>query len=341
MKNKVLLLVNTGTPDKPEVKEVRRFLSEFLNDKRVIDLPWLFRKVLVNLIIVPFRAPKSAKLYRRLWTDKGSPLLYNLDNLVIKVQEKLNSEYSVYGVMRYGNPALADILKVLENSPPEQLVIFPLYPHYASSTTGSVIELTASIIKTWNVIPEIRFVGQFYSHPVYLDIMADHIRKYDPEKFDHVLFSYHGLPLSHIQKIHPDSDCNKCTCDESFPLDGTFCYKAVCYETTRLLSSKLDLPAEKFSTSFQSRLTKNWLDPFTDETLINLARSGRKRVLVIAPSFVADCLETTIEIKEEYQALFKNEGGEELVLVESLNENDEWVDSLIRISGSFAEQDCY
>jgi len=332
MKNKVLLLVNTGTPDRPEVKEVRRFLSEFLNDKRVIDLPWLFRKILVNLIIVPFRAPKSAKLYRRLWTGNGSPLLYNLNNLVTKVQSKLKDRYKVIGVMRYGNPSLSGILDEMKNNPPGQLIVFPLYPHYASSTTGSVKELTADKVSSWNLMPELRFIDQFYSNPVYLNTMADHILNYGPGKFDHVLFSYHGLPLSHIQKIHPETDCSSCTCEESFPTEGASCYKAVCYETTRLLSIKLNLPSEKFSTSFQSRLTKKWLSPFTDETLIQLARSGRKRVLVIAPSFVADCLETTIEIKEEYQALFKKEGGEELILVDSLNANDDWARALIQIA---------
>jgi ferrochelatase len=332
MKNKVLLLVNTGTPDKPEVKEVRRFLSEFLNDKRVIDLPWLFRKILVNLIIVPFRAPKSTKLYRRLWTGNGSPLLSNLNSLVTKVQSRLIDQYKVIGVMRYGKPSLAEVLQKMKDTPPDQLIVFPLYPHYASSTTGSVKELTAVNAKIWNVIPELRFVGQFYSHPDYLNAMADHIGKYGPEKFDHVLFSYHGLPINHIQKIHPETDCSKCNCDKNFPANGAMCYKAVCYETTRLLAAKLHLTSEKVSTSFQSRLTKKWVGPFTDETLIQLARSGRKRVLVIAPSFVADCLETIIEIGEEYQILFRKEGGEEIVLAESLNDKDYWADAVISIA---------
>jgi len=234
--------------------------------------------------------------------------------------------------MIYGKPSLREILNKMKNNPPDQLIVFPLYPHYASSTCGSVIELTADIVRTWNVIPEIRFIGQFYSHPGYLNLMTDHISKYNPAKFDHVLFSYHGLPLSHIQKIHAGSDYTKCTCDVSFPVNGTFCYKAVCYETTKLLSAKLSLPSEKCSTSFQSRLTKKWLEPFTDETLIKLARSGKKRVLVVAPSFVADCLETTIEIKEEYLLLFRKEGGQELILVESLNDEDAWSDVLIRLA---------
>lgn len=333
MENRVLLIVNTGTPDKPEVKDVRRFLSEFLNDKRVIDLPWLFRKILVNLIIVPFRAPKSTGLYKRLWTRDGSPLLHNLNSLVNKIQSKLNGRDKVIGVMRYGNPSLSEALNSMSKNPPDKMVVFPLYPHYASSTTGSVIELTAGIVRNWEVIPEIRFVGQFYSRPEYLDAMADHVKKYVPEEYDHILFSYHGLPLSHIQSIHPESDCRECNCGEKFPENGAFCYKATCYETTRLLSAKLNLSSERISTSFQSRLTKKWLSPFTDETLIRLARSGKKRVLVIAPSFVADCLETIIEIKEEYSVLFRSEGGEELVVADSLNYSDEWADSLIKIAG--------
>lgn len=332
MANKVLLIVNTGTPDKPEVKDVRRFLSEFLNDKRVIDLPWLLRKILVNLIIVPFRAPKSTKLYKRLWTADGSPLLNNLKKLETKIQFRLQNRYNVMGVMRYGTPSLRETLNSMKNNPPEELVVFPLFPHYASSTTGSVIELTAGIVRNWNVIPEIRFVGQFYSRREYLDTMADHIIKYDPDKYDQILFSYHGLPLSHIQSVHRDRDCRECKCWEKFPVDGAFCYMATCYETTRLLSAKLKLPPDKISTSFQSRLTKKWLGPFTDETLIKLARSGRKRVLVIAPSFVADCLETTIEIKEEYMNIFRNAGGEELTLVEGLNGSDAWANALISIA---------
>lgn len=331
MKDKVLLIINTGTPDKPEVREVRRYLSEFLNDKRVIDLPWPLRMILVNLVIIPFRAPKSALLYKKLWTDQGSPLLFNLNNLVRKVQCRLMN-YKVYGVMRYGNPSLGKLLKKLKANPPEQLIIFPLYPHYASSTTGSVYDYIQNELKNWNVIPELQFVGQFYSHREYLNVMSDQISKYDPGKFDHILFSYHGLPLTHIHSIHPDTGPNECTCTEKMPQHGAFCYKATCYETTRLLSEKLKLKKENCSTSFQSRLSKNWITPFTDMRLNVLAEMGCKKVLVISPSFVADCLETTIEIKEDYSKQFRSAGGDNIVLVDSLNYNDEWVDALIRIS---------
>lgn len=334
MKKKVILIVNTGTPGKPDIKYVRRFLSEFLNDCQVIDLPWLLRKLLVNLIVVPFRAPKSTKLYRRLWTGKGSPLLVYMESLVLKLQKKLKGEYSVYGAMRYGNPSLKDILKKIKSESVDEITVFPLYPQYASSTTGSVHEFIMKEIQTWNIIPVICFTGQFYSHPSFIDAFANQVKRYNPEMYDHVLFSYHGLPLRHIQKAHPANDYSVCDCHIRLPEHGIYCYKATCYETSRLLAEKLNLIPESYSTSFQSRLSKNWLTPFTDMTLKELIQKGKKRVLVVAPSFVADCLETIIEINDENQNLFKQWGGEELVLVESLNDNDDWVEAIIEIAKS-------
>lgn len=332
MQNRILLLINTGTPEKPETRHVRSYLSEFLNDKRIIDLPWITRKILVNLIIVPFRAPKSARLYRKLWTEHGSPLLYNLNNLVKKVQNQVKNDYQVYAAMRYGKPSLAEILRNLQKQQPEEIIVFPLFPQYASSTTGSVNELILSEIKKWNIIPGIRFIEQFYSHPSYIDVIAGKIKSYDESRYDHILFSYHSLPLKHIRKIHSTKNIADCECNVEFPAEGTFCYKATCYQTSRLIADKLSLPSEKYSTSFQSRFSKDWLNPFTDVVLKNLAHSGKKRVLVVAPSFVADCLETLIEIKDEYQNLFKEEGGDEIVFVESLNDMDDWADAVIQIA---------
>jgi len=329
---KVLLLVNTGTPDKPDVRNVRRFLSEFLNDPRVIDLPWLFRKLLVNLIIVPFRAGKSTKLYRELWTPEGSPLLLHLANLITRLRDLLKDNYLVYGAMRYGNPALKDILLKIKNESPDELVVLPLFPQYASSTTGSVNAFIMKEIQTWNVMPSISFIGQFYSHPAYIEALTNQIKRYDPGSFDHVLFSYHGLPLRHISKAHPEHSISECTCLKSMPQHGNLCYKATCYATTRLLVEKLALPDKGYSTSFQSRLSKDWLSPFTDMTLKNLIAEGKRRVLVVAPSFVADCLETIVEIESEYRNIFLNEGGEELVLVKSMNDSEEWSDAIIKIT---------
>ena len=330
---KVIVLVNTGTPDKPEKKFVRRFLSQFLNDHRVIDLPWLFRKILVNIIIIPFRTPRSTALYKKLWTVKGSPLLINLENLVSKLQRDTDIEYTVIGAMRYGNPSLKDTLKNLEKDPPEELIIFPLFPHYSSSTTGSVNELVMSEMLAWNTMPALSFVSHFYSHPSFIQAWVNQIRKYNPENYDHVLFSYHGLPLSHVERSHPEIDSSGCSCENHMPAHGTLCYKASCYETTRLICDKLNLKAGSFSTSFQSRLTKKWLTPFTDQVLSGLIKRDKKKVLVVAPSFVADCLETIVEISDDYMSDFKHSGGKELVLVESLNDNAEWIDSIKAIAG--------
>lgn len=331
MRKKVILLVNTGTPDKPEVKQVRRFLSEFLNDSRIIDLPWVLRKILVNLVIIPFRVRRSARLYRKLWTPNGAPLLLNMENLILKLRIRIGENHTIYGAMRYGNPSLKEVLQKIKNISADEIIIIPLFPQYASSTTGSVNSLILKQISKWNIIPAITFTGQFYSHPAFLNVFTKQIKKYNPESFDHVLFSYHGLPLSHIKEIHNGKYEADCNCKIKLPDYGTFCYKAACYETTRLLAQRLNLNQESYSTTFQSRLSKNWLSPFTDATIVELANKKIRRLLIVAPAFVADCLETLVEIKEEYGELFKKSGGEELVLVESLNDSDEWADVIIEI----------
>ncbi len=333
MTRKVLILVNTGTPDSPDIRNVRRYLSQFLNDKRVIDLPWILRKILVNLIIVPFRTPRSAKKYRKLWTDTGSPLLDNMNKLVNKLSDRLKDEYVVIGAMRYGNPSLQTVFDMIRLSSPDWVVVFPMYPHYSSSTTGSVNELVMRKLILFETMPELKLTGQFYNHTSYLESVVNLIRKFDLDSYDHILFSYHGLPVRQIQKVHPEIITDDCTCEKSFPPHGNLCYKATCFETTRMLAEKLNLNQEKYSTSFQSRFSRNWLGPFTDSVLKNLASSGKKRVLVVAPSFTADCLETILEVAEEYAGLFKSAGGSQLDLVPALNDEDDWVEAIIKIAG--------
>ena len=329
---KILLIVNTGTPDSPSKRDVRRYLTEFLNDHRVINLPWILRKILVNLIIIPFRLKFSAERYSELWTGKGSPLKIYLENLVAKLSRKLEGRCEVIGVMRYGNPSVIEAIKSLKGKNVRELIIFPLFPQYASSTTGSIFEVISKEISNWEIIPAVRFVDQYYRHPAFIDAFASCISKHDPESFDHVLFSYHSLPLSQIRNIHPQYDPEQCECMNEIPDHGEYCYKATCYATTRLLASRLDLKRDFYSTSFQSRLTRNWLSPFTEKVLEELPGMGCKNVLVIAPSFVADCLETLIEIKSEYGDMFRKAGGVKLVLTESLNDNDEWVDAITKIA---------
>jgi ferrochelatase len=203
-----------------------------------------------------------------------------------------------------------------------------MFPHYASSSTGTANEAMMQQLKRWTVIPEIKFVGQFYNHPQFIGAFADQIRSYQPEKYDHVLFSYHGLPLSHINSVHPGIDCENCSCTLKFPAHGEFCYKATTYETTRLLAAKLGLTEGKFSQSFQSRLSDKWLKPYTDKVLVQKVAEGVKNILIVAPAFVSDCLETTVELGIDYRKRFKDAGGEHLEYVESLNDMPAWIDLL-------------
>lgn len=323
-----ILLVNLGTPDEPTVGSVRRYLSQFLNDKRVIDLPWIFRKILVNFIIVPFRAPKSAKLYQQLWTKEGSPLLTNTLELQEKLQVELGGQAKVFMAMRYQNPSIRNTLNTIWEEGYSKIVILPLFPHYASSTTSSVIESIWDEIRNWNVIPSVQMINQFYDHPGFLDAFTKRIASYNLDDYDFVLFSYHGLPTRHTDKVHPKIATSQCNCDKAMPAHGKFCYRATCYETTRLLAQRLGLSEDKYTTSFQSRLSNYWLKPFTDATLTELPQKGFKRVLVVAPSFVADCLETIVEIDYEYKELFIANGGQKLTMAESLNADDTWVNAV-------------
>ena len=333
MNRRALLLINTGTPDTPAVKDVRRFLSQFLNDGRVIDLPWLSRKILVNLIIVPFRAPRSAALYRKLWTDNGSPLLINLEKLVAVLQEKVGGSYDVFGAMRYGNPSLEKIFRQVAGAGYDEIIIFPLFPQYASSTTGSVHEFVMKLASGLNVIPSLRFISQYFQNPVFIEAWAENIRKYSPENHDHILFSYHSLPIRQVERTHPEVTVASCNCEVNMPEHRRHCYRAASYETTRLIAASLGLNEGTYSTAFQSRLTGKWLSPFTDQVLQKLAAEGKRKVLVAAPSFTADCLETVIEIGDEYKHLFRQAGGSELVMVPSLNDSPLWVSAIADIAG--------
>ena len=326
-----VLLINVGTPDEPKVKAVRRYLFQFLNDRRVIDLPLILQKILVNLIIVPFRAPKSAKLYQQLWTEKGSPLLYLSEQVQNRLQDKLASKAVVFLAMRYGNPSIGKALSAIQKGNYERLVVLPMFPQYASSTSGTAIQAIIDQVRRWNTIPEIHTVNQFYDHPAFLDAFAKRIQSYQPDMYDHIVFSYHGLPNRQLDKNHPDHSFVTCNCENAMPEFGRFCYKATCYQTTRELVKRLNLPPDRYSVSFQSRLSNNWMAPFTDKNLINHAKSGCKNILVVAPSFVTDCLETTVEIGIEYKEMFAKNGGEKLQIVESLNDYPQWIDAMEQI----------
>ena len=331
MDQTAVILVNLGTPDSPALSDVRRYLFQFLNDRRVIDLPWILQKFLVNLIIVPFRTPKSTKLYEQLWNGKGSPLLYYSEQVAEEVQIRLGDQYRIFNAMRYGKPDLKEILNQVEKQIFKKIIVLPLFPQYASATTGSVIELLMKQMSNWQTYPNIQIISSFQDHPAFFKAFASQSEKCDVTSFDHVLFSFHGLPLRQIKKLHPGKDCLTCACTKETIPGGKLCYKAACYETARLIAAEIGLSSKDYSVTFQSRLSKNWMSPFTDKVLIEKAKSGTKRILVFAPSFVADCLETKVEIEQEYSHLFRENGGEHLQMVESLNDNKKWIDGLVQM----------
>lgn len=334
-----VLLVNLGTPDSPSVKDVRKYLFEFLNDPRVIDIPVLARIILVNLIIVPFRAPKSAKIYQELWTNnglpdgrKGSPILFYGKSVQEKLQQSLGSNYDVYLAMRYKNPSIDDVLKDVYKKYYENIIVIPLFPQYASATTGSVIDKVMKIMSKWWAIPEVKFISQYYDNEGFINTIIERAKEYNINKYDHILFSYHGLPVRQVDKVYKDGTlCESHNCETEINETNKHCYKAACYATTRLIAEKLNLPKEKYTVCFQSRLDKKWLEPFADKMIVEQAKKGAKKLLVFSPAFVADCLETLIEIGVEYQKLFEEHGGEKVQLVESLNDHPMWIETLKEI----------
>ncbi|MGZ3862088.1 MAG: ferrochelatase [Bacteroidia bacterium] len=327
-----VLLVNLGTPDNPSTPAVRKYLGEFLNDRRVIDISAIGRFFLVNFLIVPFRSARSAKLYKHIWSDKGSPLLYHSVELKDKLQAKLGKDYFVELAMRYQTPSVKHALENIRKQKPRKIVVVPLYPQYASSSTGSTLEKVFDEMKGWEVIPEIRVTSNFHDYEEIIDCYADEAKKFNMGDYDHILFSYHGLPERQIKKAsahYGDNSCFMGTCCEVSTEKNQYCYRANCFKTTQLIAQKLNLPKEKYTICFQSRLGRSeWIKPYTDQVLKDRAKLGNKRLLVLSPAFVADCLETIHEIGTEYNEAFQSYGGEKVELVPSLNSNDNWVTAL-------------
>ncbi|REE00418.1 ferrochelatase [Marinoscillum furvescens] len=327
---KGVLLVNLGTPDSTSVADVRKYLREFLSDKRVIDIPAVPRWMLVNLIIAPFRAPKSAAEYRKLFTERGSPLKYYTEDLLDPLRALLGADYVVEYAMRYQSPSIQSGLDKLKAANVSSIHVIPMFPQYASATTGSVIDKVMEITKTWQIIPEIRFTSQFLEDDKFLEVIAKNGRRWmEKTDYDHFVFSYHGLPERQIKKGSVGNQCQLGACCNKFHERNQFCYRAQCFHTSRLVADKLGIPEDKYTVCFQSRLGKDpWIQPYTEDVLKELAKSGKKKVLAFSPAFVSDCLETTIEVGQEYKEEFIEAGGEQWDLVESLNDDPLWVESL-------------
>lgn len=323
--------MNLGSPDSTSVKDVRRYLNEFLMDKRVIDLPWLGRLLLVRGIIVPFRAPRSAAAYRSIWTSEGSPLIVLTRQLQNDLQQHTPEPVEI--AMRYGNPTPAAAFDRLMEKVPglEEVIGVPLYPHYAMSSYETAVEYAREVHRKRAYPFRLNFIKPYYEEHRYIDALADSIHPYLSGGYDHFLFSYHGVPERHIFK--GDITGNHCLktggCCEVVSPAHTRCYRHQCLVTTKRVAEKLQLPTDRFSFSFQSRLGKDeWLKPYTAKRLEELPKEGVRKLLVACPAFVSDCLETLEEIAVEGREKFLHAGGESFTLIPCLNVNPLWVKAI-------------
>lgn len=325
--------MNLGSPDSTAVPDVKRYLMEFLMDKRVIDYPYLFRKLLVGGVIVPRRAPKSAEAYQSIWWEDGSPLIVLTKQLQKAVQHDL--EMPVEIAMRYGNPAPdAAFDKLLQQNPQlKEVILLPLYPHYAMSSYETAAAYARLIYKKKKYPFKLTVIKPFYDEPDYIDAVAESMRPYLQQDFDYVLFSYHGVPVRHIRKgditgkhCLQTNDC----CHVQSPAHG-FCYRHQVTITSELVAEKLGLPKEKWGMSFQSRLGREeWLKPYTAERFENLPKEGKKKLLVVCPAFVSDCLETLEEIAVEGKHSFMSNGGDSFTMIPCMNIHPLWVQAVVK-----------
>lgn len=324
-----LLLVNLGTPDAPAAPEVRRYLAEFLSDPRVIDIHPVARWLLLHLIILRVRPAKSAEAYRKVWSSTGSPLLHYGRELERGVRAALaDDDVPVALAMRYGKPSIDAGIEQLLAAGCERLIVFPLYPQYASSSTGSTLEaLYRNVAARWNA-PYVSIVPPFYDDPRFIGAFAavgkEHLREFAP---DHVLFSFHGLPERHIRKGEDaPGHCLRESCCDQVGVQNRNCYRAQCFATARGITQAVGVEPGRTSVAFQSRLGRTpWIRPYTDERIVELAKSGTRRLAVFCPAFVADCLETLEEIGMRADEEFRAHGGEALRLIPSLNDHPEWI----------------
>lgn len=325
-----IILMNLGSPDSTAVKDVRRYLRQFLMDERVIDIPFAARFVLINGIIVPFRAPKSAEAYKTIWTKDGSPLVVLTRQLQQALQQQVSVPVEI--AMRYGNPTMQTAFDAIMKKEPEldEVLAIPLYPHYAMSSFETAVE-HAREVHAKNKYPfKLSFLKPFYNEPGYINALAENIRPYLDKPHDHILFSYHGVPGRHIRKS--DVTGNHClasgNCCETPSAAHAHCYRHQVFTTTRLVMEQLQITPDQYSISFQSRLGKGWLEPFTDIRLEEMPKEGIKKLLILCPAFVSDCLETLEEIEERGKESFMSAGGEAYTMIPCLNTNPLWVNTL-------------
>jgi len=305
-----ILLVNLGTPDAPTAKALRRYLAEFLWDRRVTELPRWFWWLALHGMILRIRPARSARLYEKVWTENGSPLLSISKQQAQALQKSLGEEFKVVLAMRYGNPSIASSLEELRNV--ERIIVLPLYPQYSGTTTGSSFDAVADVLKTWRIVPDLRFIANYHDNSAYINALIAQIKSYWNQHgvAEKLLFSFHGIPQRFVIAGDPYAD--------------------QCHKTAKLIA--LGLEIENWEVVFQSRFGREkWLEPYADHKLITLAKDGIKRVDVVCPGFAADCLETLDEINRENRDIFLKAGGEEFHYIPALNYNDEHIEALVEI----------
>jgi ferrochelatase len=334
MATRGIVLMNLGSPDSTNVKDIKKYLKEFLMDERVIDVSYLLRFFLVKGMIVPFRAPKSAEAYKSIWWKEGSPLIVLTKQLQEAVQQ--NFEEPVEIAMRYGNPSPKTCYdKLLKENPGiNEVVLFPLYPHYAMSSYETAVEYMKEVHKRYNYPFKLTVIKPYYNDVDYIYALAESIKPYLQQDFDKLLFSYHGVPERHILKGDvTGSHCLKVIdCCHVSSRAHAQCYRHQIIVTTELVTAALSLPNEKTEQTFQSRLGRDkWLTPYTAQRLSELPKEGVKKLLVVCPAFVSDCLETLEEIAKEGKEIFLHAGGESFTMIPCLNVHPLWVKAVVKL----------
>jgi protoporphyrin/coproporphyrin ferrochelatase len=334
---KGVLLVNLGSPESPTAKDVKPYLDEFLMDRFVIDVPFILRALLVRGIILQTRPKKSAAAYAKIWWKEGSPLIVLSKRMHKKVQDLVDVPVAL--AMRYGTITIMKGLQELHDKGVNEVMLFPLYPQHAMASTTTILVLAEELRAKH--FPEMKFktVPAFYNKPDYIKVLAENIKKHLGDyDYDHLLFSYHGIPKRHIRKTDiTKSHCkiDRTCCSTPSPAHE-FCYSHQCYETTKLVTEYLNIPKEKYSQTFQSRLAGDkWLTPYTDVEINKMPEKGIKKLAVITPAFVSDCLETLEEIAMEANHEFKENGGEEFMAIPCLNDDDNWCQLVADWIGDF------
>ncbi|RPD43720.1 ferrochelatase [Paracnuella aquatica] len=339
---RAVVLMNLGSPDSTEVKDVKRYLNEFLMDERVIDKPWLLRALLVQGIIVPFRAPKSAEAYKSIWTDEGSPLLVISRQLQQALDKEIDEPVTI--AMRYGNPspkmAYDELLQ--QNGDLEEVILVPLYPHYAMSSYETAVEYAKEQHRKGGYKFKLTTLKPYYDDETYLNALCASMKPYLEQEYDKILFSYHGVPERHIKKgdITGKHCLQVANCCDVASEAHQYCYRHQCWATTKEVVKRLGIPEGKWGFSFQSRLGRDpWLQPYTAKRLEELPGEGAKKLLVVCPAFVSDCLETLEEIAEEGKESFIHAGGESFTMIPCLNVHPLWVGALKKWVAELASGD--